>query len=225
MLLRLLVPACALLVATPALAAPLNPWGSTPGAGVFALTPYLLVYQDPDIHPYVYGQYGLTDRVDLMAGVGATTLQGFAVDDVELMPRFFLNDQNAVALHAKWAPGDTDVVVAPEWHGVFSAGSFTFTGNVGWGPTVGEHGFGAGTVYAIVAPEVFVTEATSVFVELDPTYDTAPTTDPFSLVVLPGVSSNIAEKHYFCVGVGIPVVPFDARGIFAEAWYSIAFGG
>lgn len=223
----------ALAWSAPAAASPLNPWGVHVGKGVFALTPFVYVDQTPGVYPLVYGQYGLSDQFELLAGVGAGIYPGGtpvgAFESVELMPRFFFSETTGVALHLTYAPGDTGVVVAPEYHGIYELGPIGLTVNLGWGPYVGGAGFAAGEVYALIAPEWYFTEASSVFVEVNPSYDLTdygvPNPEPFYLEVVPGVSTAIAETHYFALGVGIPVTGFDAADIYGGVWYSIAFGG
>jgi len=219
----------ALLASTPAQAAPLNPWGVHVGEGVFALTPFLYVDQAPTLYPYVYGQYGFTSKFELLAGVGATALPGFSFSSVEVMPRFFFTDSTGVALHATYVPGDDGVTLAPEYHGIYEIGPLTLTANAGWAPTLGGSGFSAGKVFAKVAPEYFFNEATSVFVEVNPSYDLADyggmDVDRFYLELVPGVGTAVGGRHFFAFGAGIPITGFDPSGIYGGMWYSIAFGG
>lgn len=218
-----------LALSAPAAASPINPWGVEVGKGVFAVTPFLFADQNPGAHPYLYGQYGVSDKVELLAGVGATVAPTVSFDSVEVMPRYFFSDTTGVALHLKYTTGASDVMVAPEWHGVYPAGPLTLSVNAGWGPMLGSEGFAAGTAYAYVAPEWYFTKASSVFVEVDPTvdlnrYDEAHP-DRVALSVVPGVSTSIAGRHFFAVGVSVPVTGFDPSAIYAGGWYSIAFGG
>lgn len=227
---RPLFAAAALLAwSAPALAAPLTPWGVHVGKGVVALTPYVFFDQTPGVYPYVYGQYGLTDNLELFGGVGATVLPFGSVDEIELAPRYFFHETTAAVLHLTYAPGDTGLTVAPEVHGVYPLGPIELTVNAGWSPFVGSAGFSAGTVDAIVAPEWYFTDASSLFVEINPTVDlTAFGTagaSPLYMEVIPGVSTSIAETHYFAFGVAIPVTGFDPTAIYGGLYYSIAFGG
>ncbi len=220
----------ALAWSAPAAASPLNPWGAHVGKGVFALTPFVYVDQTPGVYPLIYGQYGVTDQFELLAGAGATVVPWGSFDTVELMPRYFFHETTGAALHATWVPGEAGVTVAPEWHGIYSLGPIELTTNVGWGPYFGATGFGAGAVYALVAPEWYFTDASSLFLEIDPSYDltadeTLGAADRFYLELVPGVSTSVAETHYFAFGIGIPVTGFDPTAIYAGVWYSIAFGG
>ena len=177
------LPALLLLAAsTPASASPLNPWGAHVGDKVVAVTPF--IYGGPDgaggawISPYLYGQYGVTERFELLAGVGATVVPPASFDSIELMPRYFFSDSTGVALHATWSPGAIEL--APEWHGIYELGPIGLTVNAGWAPAIGlgaAGGFSPGSVYALVAPEYYFNDATSVFVELDPSVAVDGSTD------------------------------------------------
>ncbi len=210
---------------TLAAAAPLNPWGVHVGKGVLAVTPFVYVDSGPGVNPLVYGQYGVTESLEVLVGAGAVVVPGASFSSVELMPRYFFDDTTGVALHATWAPGEDQVKLAPEWHGFYQDGAVALTVNAGWGPSFGATGFSGGSLYAYIAPEWFFTEASSVFLEIDPAFDLTVDDDSFSLQVVPGISTAVAETHYFAVGVGIPVTGFNPADITVGAWYSIAFGG
>lgn len=214
---------------TPAAASPLDPWGAHVGKGVVAVTPFLYVDQTPGLYPLLYAQYGVTDRFEVLAGAGFTVLPAPSFDSIELMPRYFLADSTAVALHTSYVPGDDGLTLAPELHGVYSLGPIELTANVGWGPYMGGSGFSAGSAYALVAPEWYFTEASSLFLEINPTVDLADyggaEVDRFYMEVVPGVSTSFDELHYLAFGVGIPVTGFDPTLIYGGMWYSIAFGG
>lgn len=232
-MLRLLLASILLCSALPAAASPLNPWGATVGEGVVALTPFLYVDQTPAAYPYLYAQYGFSDSFELLVGAGATIADPSSFDSVEVMPRFFFSESSAAVLHANWAPGGTDVEIGPEYHGYYSMDAMDLTVNVGWTPSLGSSGFAPGTVYAMIAPEKYLTDATSLFLEIDPYYDLndygGAEVDRLYVEVVPGVSTSINETHYLALGVAVPVVgvPTDeiVGGIYVGAWYSIAFGG
>jgi len=218
-----------LLLSSTAAAAPLNPWGAEVGQGVFAVTPFLYVDQTPGFYPLVYGQYGFTDSFELLAGAGATLGSASSFDGIEVMPRYFFNEGNGMCLHVTWAPGG-DAVVAPEYHGIFEGDALSLTVNAGWGPVLRPGGFANGTVYALIAPEHYFNEATSVFLEIDPVYDLNDygdiAVDRLYMELVPGVGTAIADTHYFAFGLALPVVPtFSTDGIYFGAWYSYAFGG
>jgi hypothetical protein len=228
-MLRPLLASILLCSALPAAASPITPWGPTVGKGVVALTPFLFVDQTPAAYPLLYAQYGVSDSFELLVGAGATVGGGFSFDSVELMPRYFFSESSGVALHVNWAPGGTDMQVGPEYHGYYSTDAMDLTVNVGWAPTLGSSGFATGTVFAYIAPEKYLTEATSVFLEIDPSYDLndygGAEVDRLYVEVVPGVSTSINETHYLAVGVGVPVTGFDVSAIYLGAWYSIGFGG
>ena len=229
MLRRLPIAALLLTVSAPAFAAPLNPWGVHVGKGVFAVTPFVYVDQTPGVYPLVYGQYGVSEQLEILAGVGATVVPFGSFDSVELTPRFFLSDTTGVALHLTYAPGDTGVTVAPELHGAYELGPIALAVNAGWSPYVGGAGFSAGSIDLMVAPEYYFTDASSFFLEINPSLDLttvgAAGSAPLYLEVVPGVSTAIADTHYFALGVGIPVTGFDPTAIYGGLWYSVAFGG
>lgn len=222
---RLLSALALFAVASPAAASPLNPWGAYVGDGVTAVTPFLYVDQSPRFYPYVYGQHGFGPKLELLAGVGASFGSGpFTFDSVEVMPRYFFTDSGAVALHATWANGG-GTTLAAEYDGAYEFGSFALTVNVGYGPTFYDGGVAPGDIYALLAPEFYFTDATSLFVEVDPTY-TLGEGGGLYMEVVPGVSTAIADTHYFALGLALPVAPeFDSSGIYVGAWYSVAFGG
>jgi hypothetical protein len=221
-----------LLLSLPAAASPLNPWGATVGEGVVGITPFLYVDQTPAAYPLLYAQYGVSDSFELLVGAGATIAGpdvGSSFDSVELMPRFFFSETSAAVLHATWAPGAQDVEVGPEYHGAYSMDALDLTVNLGWAPSVGASGFGLGTLHAILAPERYLTDSTSLFLEINPSWDLndygGAEVDRLYVEVVPGVSTSFADTHYVALGVAVPVTGFDATAIYAGAWYSIAFGG
>jgi hypothetical protein len=209
-------------------ASPVNPWGATVGKGVVALTPFLYVDQTPAAYPYLYAQYGFTDSFEILAGGGGTIAEaGSSVDELELMPRLFVSDSAGLALHATYTPGVDGVTLAPEYHGVYSWDPLDLTVNVGWGPWLGAGGFAPGDVYAMIAPERYLTESTSIFVELNPSYTLPddPVEGSFYMEVVPGVGTAVNDTHFFAAGVHVPVTGFDAGDIYFGGWYSVGFGG
>lgn len=209
-------------------ASPVNPWGATVGKGVVTLTPFLYVDQTPAAYPYLYAQYGFTDSFEILAGGGGTIAEaGSSVDELELMPRLFVSDSAGLALHATYTPGVDGVTLAPEYHGVYSWDPLDLTVNVGWGPWLGAGGFAPGDVYAMIAPERYLTESTSIFVELNPSYTLPddPVEGSFYMEVVPGVGTAVNDTHFFAAGVHVPVTGFDAGDIYFGGWYSVGFGG
>lgn len=231
----LLLAAAALAVALPAQASPLNPWGAHVGRKTFALTPFVYVDQTPGIYPLIYGQYGFTDNFELLFGVGGGIYPGSspagALESIEIMPRQFFNETSAIALHLTYSPSSGGLDAAPEFHGAYELGPIMLTVNAGGGIGLGVSGSSVGVtggLYGLVAPEWYFTEASSVFLEINPSYDFSSlgsNPDAFGLEVVPGISTSVAETHYFAFGVGIPVTGFDPTAIYGGMWYSIAFGG
>jgi hypothetical protein len=218
-----------LVMMMPAAASPLNPWGVHVGKGSKFLTPFLYVDQGVSLYPYVYGQYGISDQMEILVGAGATVGKASSFDSIEVMPRYFFTDEHGVVLHAFIYPGG-GAALGPEYHGVMETGPITLTVNAGWRPTL-NNGFSAGSAFAMVAPEYYITEGTSVFLEVDPSMllvdvPGLEAKDKISLTVVPGVSTVFAEKHYVALGIQVPVMPgFDTKAISAGAWYSVALGG
>ncbi|MCK6507733.1 hypothetical protein L6R53_30930, partial [Myxococcota bacterium] len=73
----------------------------------------------------------------------------------------------------------------------------------------------------------YLTDSTSIFVELNPSYTLPddPVEGSFYMEVVPGVSTAVNDTHFFAAGVHVPVTGFDASLIYLGGWYSIAFGG
>lgn len=212
-----------------ALAAPVNPWTSPVGQGVVALTPFLYLDSTPAAYPLLYAQYGFTDRAELLVGAGATLGEAMSFDGVELMPRFFFTDAVGLALHATWVP-DGGTTVAPELHVYKDWDALSLTVNAGYGPTFTSGGTLTGSAYAMIAPERYLTEHTSLFLEVNPSVDLnddgGAAVDRLGLELVPGVGTGLHDTHWFAVGLHLPVLPaFSADGIYIGGWYSIAFGG
>ena len=211
----LLLPLVAL---SPALAAPLNPWGAHVGDATVTLTPFVFVDGAPGVYPYVYGQVGLTPRFELLAGVGGTLAAESGFDHAELMPRWFLAESTAVALGATWNPGV--VALNPQLQGVYELGWLTLTANLGADVVLPLGGGAAGLeAWVMVAPEWYFTEASSIFLELDArrSFDTF----DVSAELIPGVSTAFADTHFVAVGVGLPLWPAALDATYVGAWYSV----
>lgn len=217
-----------LLSLVPAQAAPVNPWTGPVGEGVFALTPFLYVDQTPLFYPLVYGQYGFTDSFDVIVGAAATVGSANSFDGVEVMPRYFFTDTLGLAVHATIVPNG-GTTIAPELHFYNDWDALSLTINAGYGPTFVSGATLTGSAYAMIAPETYLTEHTSLFLELNPSYDLndygGAEVDRFYMEVVPGVGTGINDTHWFAVGVHVPVTGFTADGIYLGGWYSIAFGG
>jgi hypothetical protein len=211
-------------------AGPLNPWGAAIGEGVVGVNPFLYVYSGPGVLPILYGQYGFSDSADIIVGGGAWLAKGESgFDTLEVMPRFFFTENLGVAVHAL-VPGSFDSAeVGPELHGYWSTDSLDLTVNAGWRPSFGGGGFGLGGPFAMVAPERYLNDTWSVYVELDGAYDLTeglPSDSRLSAMVVPGVSAGFAETHYLSLGLQVPVVPAPtAEALSVGMWYATSFGG
>jgi hypothetical protein len=218
-----------LVTSGPALAAPVNTWGVFIGKGTFALTPYLYAGPSIGVQPWLYGEYGFNDRFELLVGAAATVVPGASFDGIEVMPRYFLDDQTGIALRTAWNVVDNTVTIQPELHIVRTFGQFELTLNPVWAAVATADGASAGTIGGIVAPEWFFSEHCSAFVELTPNFNLEPDGGNFydraSFEVLPGIGFTVAEIHQFSMGVGIPVLHFDPNKVYSGMWYSVSFGG
>lgn len=216
----------ALLVAAApvAQAGSLNLWGPHTGDGVLAVTPMLFVDATPAVYPYLYLQQGFSPRFEVVLGAGGTVGPSSSFDGLEVMPRLFLTDAVALALRTTTLVGP-DVGVAPEVHGTWEREALVVTVNGGWEPWVGKSGFDPGSIYVQIAPEVYVTESTSLYVEVDPWWVFGEEGGAV-MELVPGVSTDVADVHYVSVGWALPMLPrVDVQASYLGAWYSVAFGG
>lgn len=210
------------LLVTTALASPLNPWGSATAPGAALVNPYVYVYPEA-VSPIVYGSAGLSERVDIYFGYGATIpTSGPALGTLELFPRFFVVPQLALAPHVYWTPGLDGVVTAPEVHVNLSGDRFALVANAGWRPIITSKGFSAGTVAFLVAPELRLSDRFSAYVEIDPTFSLVG--DPAALQVVPGFGMTLdpGARHGISVGLQIPVLPALAPASLG-LWYCFTF--
>lgn len=226
----------ALLAPSPAEAYPLNPWGSHTATGYFAINPFLYVYSlGGEIDPYLYGLYGISDRFDVIAGVGGYAVfgddGGVGVGGVELYPRFFVTDSLGFGPHITFVPGE-GVVLAPEVDGVAYFGeSFALTVNGRWSPELlfGGGGFSAGSVDLLIAPEYLLSSRVSLYLEVDPGYALGDGGGAY-LTLVPGVglATDDDETHTFSIGLQIAVAEaenFPRDNLSLGVWYSTGWGG
>ena len=201
----------------PAFAGTLTPWGAHTPAGETWLTPYLFANAD-GISNNTYLSIGLGSRVDLIGGVGVGFDGRFRPGVVEAIPRWFLTDGIGLAMRVGSVPGMSQLEVGPELHATWSTLRFGFTTNLGWRPVVGDKS-GWGSAFAVVAPELFLTKALSVYTEVNPGLDLDART--INLSVVPGLSLSIGI-HGFSVGAILPAA--DPRQWTVGAWYSVRVG-
>lgn len=210
------------LLLTSAFASPLNPFTGAQPAGTASVAPTAYVGTDGAFSPQTYfaAGHGLGD-VNL--GVFTEIAGGEVANPTfDVLPRFFVNDELAFTPRVTYTVGDPTAAVGGEVHHAASFGRFTMSTNVGYMANVGSGG-DAGAAYALLAPEVFVTDAVSLYVEVDPTYDF--TGAGLSAMIVPGVSATLdpAGNHAIAAGVQIPVLPTVEAPTFG-AWYSVSFG-
>jgi hypothetical protein len=224
-----------MVLASTAEAGALNPWGVPAGAGVFGINPYLYVFPNDDgtsganLYPILYLSYGFTDSVDLIVGqsfyFGGNW--GSGADVLEIMPRYFWSDTMGIALHAKigtYSGGPFEI--GPELQAAWSTDALDFGLNLNYLAYNDPAGFDAGSINVILAPERYLSDAVSVYLEVDASYALTADVDPVFMQVVPGVSWSFAETHYFSLGVQIPFVPeFDSSLIAPGIWYYTSFGG
>lgn len=190
-----------------ALASPLNPWGSATAPGAALVNPYLYVTPDA-VNPLVYGSVGLSEHADVYFGYGELLpTAGGGVGTVEFFPRYFVVPQLALTPHLYWTPGVDGVTVAREVHLNLAAGRFSFVANAGWRQVIHARQLDPGTVPVILAPEVKLTDALSVYVEVDPTFSLQG--DAPALQVVPGfgLSLDPEGRQTVSVGLQVPVLP------------------
>lgn len=226
---RFVLPLLALSLPATALAGPLNPWGTATGDKTLAINPYMYIMPDGEITPTLYASVGIGDKFDIYAGIGTSmrfnnTDNIFSPGAIELFPRYFVTENVGFALHAIYVPGEVDAVLGPEVHAAWSVGRFAFTGNLGWHPMIGQSGFDAGGLYAIIAPEIYIVpDRLSFYLEVDPGLSLV---DPeFDMTLVPGfgVVLDEAGAHSLSLGVQVPVA-MDPGPVSVGLWYGTSFG-
>lgn len=195
----------------------LSPWGAHTSVGETWLTPYLLV-EPGAVSNNTYVAIGTGDRFDLIGGVGLGYADTFEAGVVEVMPRYFVSDQVGVVLRVGSVPGMPQLEVGPELHAAWGAGPLAFTTNLGWRPVVGE-GSAAGSAFAVFAPELFVTEALSLFTEVNPGVDLG--AGDVDVTLVPGFGFAKGDQG-FAIGTQIPLADPGAWSV--GAWYSVRLG-
>jgi hypothetical protein len=220
-------------VSTEAAAYPLNPWGSLVGAKTVSLTPYVYTSPGPVVSPYVYGGVGLGKSFDFYAGTAMNfapaSAGGTTFGSVELIPRYFIGGQVGISPHIFWYPGSDQLVVAPEVHygGVFD--KFGITANAGWRPNMtyakGAGSMDAGTVFAVVAPEVFVSKRFALYTEVHEYFSAVDSSN--SNMLVPGVwfavDPNMMHSFSVAAQIGLPNAAAETS-VSGGMWYSTSFG-
>ena len=124
---------------------------------------------------------------DIYAGVGGVRAASGAVRGiVEVFPRVGVGTNAALVSHVVWGTSPTDRAAALEVHTWGSHGRVSWVGNVGWRRPLCQHAPTLGTLNAAVAPEVSITNAVSLFVEVDPSV--ALDSSDVDVLIVPGAS-------------------------------------
>ncbi len=210
-----------LFLASVAFAAPLNLYGGLSDAGSVALAPTAFA-DAAGVAPSLVTGVGLGGHADLTIGVGgsadwAGTPTGGGLDAVA---RYGLGDELVLAAHGGVDLTTGSVVIGPELHWSRSFGIVDVTANVGWRADAST---GESTAALGVAPEVWLGDRVSFFVEVDPSLALTDSDVTASLLVVPGLSANLSEDgaHALCAGVQLPT---DSLGdVSVGVWYSVAF--
>ncbi len=160
-----------------------------------------------------------------LAGSGQTSFGA-----LELFPRYFIAGKVGVSPHVFWNPAASTLVVAPEVHWFGRSDRLALTVNSGWRPSFGygpDGSFGLGTVFAVVVPEVFVTDGLALYVEFHDYLDAGAQTNGGLLV--PGVwfALDPAQHHSLAIAgqLSVPVVDTIASASSVGVLYSATFGG
>ena len=227
-------------LATPdAQAYPLNPWGSATDQGYLAITPFLYIYNHgTEYDPYVYANYGITEKFDVIGGVGGYVGSygngvegGFGL--AEAFARYWFTDQIGLALRAGF--DGNNLLIGPEIHSVLGGdSSFQFTINAGYRQAL-LNGAKGGVASALLAPEYYVSDTLSFFLEVDPSLTIGPdgvggTATSTGLILVPGVGFALDPEGAMTMAVGLqadvsPGATFTKDSLSLGAWFSTGFGG
>jgi hypothetical protein len=201
-----------------AVAAPLNPWQAPMEPAQVSLSPGV-VGSGSSADGAFSASVGVVDGVDMNVTVGSALSAGLPGSSWEVLPRAFLTDSLGLGVRVGGAVEGGDGYVAPELHGVWSFGSLDLTINAGG--SFATNGGGAPEALAIVAPDFWITDRISTFVEVDAS---ASSGAGVAADVLPGVSANIDPDgvHGVCLAVGLPVGVEDPAP-YLGFWYALTF--
>lgn len=206
-----------------AVASPLSAYTGAQGQGMASVTPGSSFDGSGTMSPNTYFGSGLGDRADLNLGTGLSIgPDGVTAPYLDILPRLFVDDHLAFVPHVAYDLGSKDVAAGLEVHHVLGDGSLTLATNLGWMTSVGASGTGPGAAYAIFAPEIYLTDAFSVFVEVAPSYDLA--AGAFGTDLTPGISACFDAdcNHSAAAGVSLTVAGGPIAPV-VGAWYSVSF--
>ena len=209
-----------LLIAS-AFAAPLNLFGGMADGGAVAMAPTVYA-SGSGFNPLLYGTVGVESKADLTVGAGVGSDWTGATDagGLDTMARYALSDELVLGVHAGFSFDSPVATVGPELHWTHSFGSVDVTANAGWrAETMGN----TSTVAIGVAPEVWVGDRVSLFMEIDPSVSLDPTTDSVaSLMLVPGISVNVTDDGSQAMTFGVQLPAGDPSGeLSVGLWYSV----
>ncbi|MCB9690280.1 MAG: hypothetical protein H6736_00555 [Alphaproteobacteria bacterium] len=210
------LPLIALLLPSPAWAWPYTPWTGATGAGIVAVNPYLSVQDGvASVNPWVVT--GLTDHFEIIAGAWVDVdRNGDRVSSgVSLLPRFVVSDAFIVAPGLDL--GDGAAVGSLQIHGLFEGERFMLSHNTG--ARAGADG--TLEAFAIVAPEVVVSQHLWLFTEVNPTVDL--TAGAVVADVIPGITVGLDDDANHLLTFVVPVSVGDGTSVGVGACYWGAF--
>ena len=206
-------------MASTAHAGSLNAWGLAMGSQSAAIMPFVQTSPGEQFGQ-VYAASGLGERADLNVGVGTALASGSTETTVEFLPRVFVLPSVGLGVHAYVPASGAEVVVGPEVHTEWSRGAAVLAGNVGWTPVISAAGGQPGEIWAVLAPEVYLADQLSIFMEVDPVVDLAAGGTSVTFVPGVGVLADPEGNHSGSLGVGI--TPGEQVGVSVGlAWTSM----
>jgi hypothetical protein len=213
---------------------PLNPWTGKVMTDGLELQPFVYVANTAhEIVPITYVGWGISDRLDLWAGIAGDLLLGHAngepavsslprfvvvrgqtlafdaLENFEAMPRYFFVPDVALALHLTVSPGDS-ISTAVELHAMHAWSALSLSLNLGERIVydLASHTVNAHSLFALVAPEHYFSKRFSVFLEVDPELDGVrepgrPVAVTGSTLLVPGVSLALDDKKTSSFALGV----------------------
>lgn len=213
---RLLLLLVAFAAAGPvARAAALTPWYGRLADGEAQVMPQVHATSTGRVDPSVYVQGSYAGHFDMLVGVGGalSTTGEAAFDRVDVMPRFFLNDDLGAALRASIDPATATSSLAPELHAVARRGRLTLAVNLG---------YDRGTAFARLAPELDLAARVSVFAELNPALGLD---GGAALAVVPGLGFGLDRTGQHALSLGVTVATLSPADPLWGLRYTAGFGG
>lgn len=193
-------------------AIPLNPIGTPQPEGTASLAPTAYVGPDGWFLPQLYGAVGVRNADFNVGFMGDFHPGEPGVPILDVFPRWFVTEELALVPRVLAPIGaGAHPSAGFELHHVYNQGPFWLTSNVGGSFRVGgdkRDGF----AMLMVAPELFVNDRVSVFMEFNPTvwFEGVNLHDKnLTMLVVPGVAANLDERcfHQISIGLQVPVAP------------------